>query len=353
MAHVILVDELEAALAAELRAAGAQVITSAELLATYPLSSWDDPAADELGHIPYTEELFAALGAMIARRVRAFVAAPYKVLALDADNTIWSGVVGEDGADGVVIDEGREALQRFALAQRDAGMLLCLCSKNVEEDVAEVFRRRAMPLRQEHLVTSRVNWAPKSENLRSIAAELGLGLEAFIFLDDSLVECAEVRANCPEVLTVQLPAGSAEAAALLRHVWAFDRWKVTDEDKRRLVRRLGLGHQLGHFGLQLRLDLARMLVRQRAMTTGVGVDLRAIQRHRAHLQDAHFPRHAQNLDEQSLDLLEKALAKRGDRVVIGMVVGGDVAERHRIVGRPLQLAAREDAGGVPIDDQAE
>jgi FkbH-like protein len=232
-AHAALAEELEGAIASELRAAGAQVITSAELLATYPLASWDDPAADELGHIPYTEELFAALGAMIARKLRAFTAAPHKVLALDADNTLWTGVVGEDGPDGVIIDEGRAALQRFAVAQHEAGMLLCLCSKNVEEDVAEVFRRRSMPLEQRHLVSSRVNWSPKSENLRDLAAELGLGLDAFVFLDDSLVECAEVRANCPEVLTLQLPAGSAEAAALLRHVWAFDRWKVTDEDRQR------------------------------------------------------------------------------------------------------------------------
>jgi FkbH-like protein len=231
--HAALAAELEAGIAAELRAAGGQVVTSAELLATYPVASWDDPAADELGHIPYTEELFAALGAMIARKLRAFTGAPHKVLALDADNTLWTGVVGEDGPDGVIVDEGRAALQRFAVAQHEAGMLLCLCSKNAEEDVAEVFRRRSMPLEQRHLVSSRVNWSPKSENLRSLAAELGLGLDAFVFLDDSLVECAEVRANCPEVLTLQLPAGSAEAAALLRHVWAFDRWRVTDEDRQR------------------------------------------------------------------------------------------------------------------------
>jgi FkbH-like protein len=232
-AYAALVAEIEAQLVDAIRAAGALVIPSAELLATYPVAAWDDSAADELGHIPYTGELFAVLGAVIARKVRAFTAAPHKVLALDADNTLWSGVAGEDGPDGVVIDAGREALQRFALAQREAGMLLCLCSKNTAEDVDEVFRRRAMPLRREHFVATRVSWSPKSESLRSIAAELGLGLDAFVLLDDSPVECAEVRAGCPEVLAVQLPASSAEAAALLRHVWAFDRWKITGEDRRR------------------------------------------------------------------------------------------------------------------------
>ena len=231
--YAALSAELEAQLAAEIRAVGALVIPFAELLDTYPMATWDDPAADELGHIPYTAELFAALGTIVARKLRAFTSAPHKVLAIDADNTLWSGVVGEDGPDGVVIDAGREALQRFALEQHQAGMLLCLCSKNAPEDVDEVFRRRSMPLAREHFVASRVSWASKAESLRSLAAELGLGLDAFVFLDDSRMECAEVRAGCPEVLTVELPASSTEAAALLRHVWAFDRWRITDEDRRR------------------------------------------------------------------------------------------------------------------------
>jgi FkbH-like protein len=228
-----LATETEATLAAEARAAGAHVVTSREMLALYPVAAWDDPAADELGHIPYTPELFAALGAVIARKVRARSAAPHKVLALDADNTLWTGVVGEDGPDGVLIDAGRADLQRFALAQRDLGMLLCLCSKNVAEDVDAVFARREMPLRREHVVAARVNWQPKSANLRALSAELSLGLDSFVFADDSLVECAEVRAHCPEVLTIHLPQDSAAAAALLRQVWAFDRWKVTDEDRQR------------------------------------------------------------------------------------------------------------------------
>ena len=97
----------------------------------------------------------------------------------------------------------------------------------------------------------------------------------------------------------------------------------------RLVRRLGLGHQIGHLGLQLRLDLARMLIGQRAVPAGVGVDLRAVERHRAHLQHAHLARQQQHLNEQRLDLLQKPPPERRDRVVVGMVVRRDEAERHR------------------------
>ena len=86
-----------------------------------------------------------------------------------------------------------------------------------------------------------------------------------------------------------------------------------------------------------------MLIRQRAVAAGIGVDLGAIQRHRAHLEHAHLARHRQHLDEQTLDLLEKPPPERGDGVVIGMLVRRDEAERHRVIARPLQLAAREHA----------
>ncbi len=228
------VAEHEATLAADLGAlAGVEVIRSAELVSAYPVGERFDPEGDALGHVPYTDAFFAVIGALIARKIRAYLTPPYKVLALDCDNTLWSGVVGEDGAAGVVIDEGRSDLQRFAVEQRRSGVLVCLCSKNVEADVDEVFATRAMPLQKADVVASKVNWLPKSENLRALAAELSLGLDAFVFADDSRVECAEVRAACPEVLTVELPESSAEAAALLRRLWAFDRWKVTDEDRRR------------------------------------------------------------------------------------------------------------------------
>ena len=121
----------------------------------------------------------------------------------------------------------------------------------------------------------------------------------------------------------------------------------------RRIRRFGLGHQIGHFGLQLRLDLARMLIRQRAVPAGVGVDLRAVERHRAHLQHAHLARQQQHLNEQRLDLLEKPSPERRDRVVVGMIVGRDEAERHRVIGRPLQLAARKHARRIAVNQNAQ
>src|SRR5439155_295703 len=148
----LLVSELE-------EIPGVHVIASSQLFDLYPVSNYDDPHADRVGHIPYTPAFFTALGTMIARRIHNIRSAPHKVIVLDCDQTLWKGVCGEDGPLAVEVDVPRRSLQEFMIAQRSAGMLLCLCSKNAEEDVTAVFDRNSgMVLRAEHIVASRVNW---------------------------------------------------------------------------------------------------------------------------------------------------------------------------------------------------
>ena len=207
------------------------LVTSSELTAIYPVSDYYDPHGSELGHIPYTPTFFSALGTMIARKIFKINSTPYKVIVLDCDQTLWQGVCGEDGALGVEIDPPRQAFQEFIVAQEQVGKLICLCSKNDESDVWAVFEHhQSMPLKRDHLVSWRINWKSKSENIQSLANELQLGLDSFIFIDDNPVECAEVQANCPEVLTIQLPQQSSRIPEFLKHIWAFDNLKVTKED---------------------------------------------------------------------------------------------------------------------------
>jgi FkbH-like protein len=213
---------------------GVHVVTSQELAATYPVAEYYDQHGDELAHIPFNPVFFTALGTMIARKISALNGARPKVIVLDCDRTLWGGVCGEDGPLGVQIDPARRAIQEFMVRQHDAGMLLCLCSKNNEEDVLDVLERRAeMALKREHIASWRINWRPKSENIKSLAQELNLGLESFIFMDDDPVECAEVQANRPEVLTFRLPENPTTAARFLKHLWILDHLNVTQEAKKR------------------------------------------------------------------------------------------------------------------------
>ncbi len=213
---------------------GVQLVTTAELFEYYPVQDHYDAQGDELGHVPYTPAFFTAVATMVARRYHALKRPPCKVIALDCDHTLWAGICGEDGPNGIEIDPPRRALQEFMRRQLDAGRLLCLCSKNNEADVTAVFERaKNMPLQPEHFVTRQINWNPKSANLRALAEELHLGLDSFVLVDDNPMECAEVAANCPDVVALQLPEDPQLIPQFLKHCWIFDTPKTTQEDAKR------------------------------------------------------------------------------------------------------------------------
>jgi FkbH-like protein len=209
-------------------------LISAKEMKNYGINDYYDPITDASGHLPFTPVYFAALGTELIRKIVALLNKPYKVLVLDCDNTLWQGVLGEDGPEGVRVSSGYFYLQSFVVKQYEAGVLICLCSKNDENDVLEFFDKNpTIPLKKSHLTAWQINWRPKSENIRQLAIELGLGLDSFIFIDDNPVECEEVRANCPEVLTLQLPGQSESIPAFLQNVWALDHVRVTEMDKQR------------------------------------------------------------------------------------------------------------------------
>ena len=205
------------------RLGGIEVLNYPAIIRAYDVQKVNDANTDEIGHIPYTSEFFAALGTAIARKLLALSEPRHKVILLDCDETLWSGACGEDGPCNIELLPPYLELQQFMLKQHESGSLLCLCSKNSEPDVIETFRIHSeMPLKLKHFAAWRINWEPTSSNLISLSNELLVPLEEMIYISRNPVEYAQVRVHNPEVLTLRLPSDPQEIPLFLNHLWIFD-----------------------------------------------------------------------------------------------------------------------------------
>lgn len=211
------------------------LITSATFARLYPSSAeWFDANMDRIANIPYTRLGYASIATMIARRLQALTRSPRKVIVVDADGTLWNGTVAEDGPLGVTIDADRLTLQRCLLDQVSRGRLLCICSKNIESDVWEVFDSHPdMLIKREHVTAWRIGWDPKPASLQSLAEDLDLAIGTFVFIDNDPGECAAMCAALSDVLTVELPAAGVPLGQFLDNIWALDFGWVTNESRNR------------------------------------------------------------------------------------------------------------------------
>jgi FkbH-like protein len=157
----------------------------------------------------------------------------------DLDNTLWGGVIGEDGMTGIKLGPefpgaAYQNLQRAMLDLTRRGILLALCSKNNVEDAMEALENHpGMILRPKDFSAVRINWSDKSQNLREIASELNVGTDALAFLDDNPVEREQVRNALPEVTILDLRGDPLTYAAIVRDCPAFERLALSSEDQQR------------------------------------------------------------------------------------------------------------------------
>ncbi|MGB6387052.1 MAG: HAD-IIIC family phosphatase [Terriglobales bacterium] len=167
-----------------------------------------------------------------------------KVLVVDLDNTLWGGVIGEDGMAGIKVGPeypgaAYQALQRALLDLSRKGILRAVCSKNNLDDAMEALETHpGMLVRAKHFAALRINWTDKSQNLREIAEELNVGVDALAFLDDNPFEREQVRAALPEVTVIDLshndlPKNPLEYAAAVRNCAVFERLTLSVEDQQR------------------------------------------------------------------------------------------------------------------------
>jgi FkbH-like protein len=197
-----------------------------------------DPKLFHLARMEWSPAFLPRVAAELVRHLVAARGLARKCLVLDLDNTLWGGVVGEEGPAGLRIGAGDPEGEAFLAFQRrvqeieERGILLAVCSRNNPADVEEVFAtRKEMALRREDFAALEISWNPKHEGLRRIAETLGLGLDSLVFLDDNPAEIDLVRQLLPAVQAVLLPPDPAEYVARLDALPWFEKAAVLPEDR--------------------------------------------------------------------------------------------------------------------------
>jgi FkbH-like protein len=215
------------------------VLDLARVASEVGLAQWYDQKLAVLARSPIGGAAQLALGRLLARHVRAVSRPPCKCLVLDLDNTLWGGVLGEEGIGGISLGEEHpgsifKAFQRGVLGYRDRGVLLAIASKNNAPDVDELFVKHAdMVLRREDFAARQIHWNDKATSLRAIAKELDIGVDSLAFFDDNPVERAWVREQLPEVTVIDVPKEPLRYLDALDESGAFDQLSITAEDRQR------------------------------------------------------------------------------------------------------------------------
>ena len=242
-----------------------RLLDVAGLAETVGLAAWHDPVLWTLAKQPFANTQIPLYADHLCRLLGAMRGRSRKVLVLDLDNTVWGGVIGDDGMNGIRIAQGDAAgeahlaVQRLALDYRERGVLLAVSSKNDDAVARRVFKEHPeMLLHEEHIAVFQANWNDKATNIRAIAEELSLGLDSFVFVDDNPVERALVRRYLPQVAVPELPADPALYARTVAAAGYFEATGFSDEDRKRAAlytdnaRRVALHGQIGSIDDYLR-----------------------------------------------------------------------------------------------------
>ncbi|MDX2505069.1 MAG: HAD-IIIC family phosphatase [Gammaproteobacteria bacterium] len=199
-----------------------------------------DPKLYYLAKMEWTEQALSVIAEMLLRYVIAILGRAKKCLVLDLDNTLWGGIVGEDGVDGLIFGEGSPAgeayydFQRYIRVLKERGIVLAICSKNNRHDVEDVFSNRGeMVLTLDDFSATKINWQHKHTNIQRLAGELNIGIDSMVFVDDNPVECELVRQMLPEVTTIELSCDPSLYVSQLKNLALFEKVAITDEDRQK------------------------------------------------------------------------------------------------------------------------
>jgi FkbH-like protein len=204
------------------------------------IDAWFDTGRWLQGKLEIAPQAAPLYGEMVARILAAQRGLSKKCLVLDLDNTLWGGVIGDDGLEGIVLGEGSAAgeahlaLQRYAKQLKERGVILAVCSKNDPAIAEAVFHEHPeMLLRRSDIAAFLANWEDKTENLKAIAAQLNIGIDSLVFVDDNPVERARIRQSLPMIAVPELPDDAAQYARCLADAGYFEAVAYTSEDRHR------------------------------------------------------------------------------------------------------------------------
>ena len=236
----LLVDEFNRHLAQTARRDSHLVLDVNALAGLVGQSAWSAGRYWYAAKYPFATGMIPIYADHVMRILAAQMGRSRRVLVLDLDNTMWGGIVGDDGIEGLALGNGsplgeaHSALQRMALSLKQRGIILCVSSKNDEAIALEVFRHHPeMILKEDDIVAFRVNWDDKAANIKAIADAIDLGLDSFVFLDDNPAERKRVRDALPAVAVPELPEDPSEWLAVFQAAGYFEQASFSREDQLR------------------------------------------------------------------------------------------------------------------------
>jgi FkbH-like protein len=237
-----LIDGVNHELAGMVLGSNDVLLDVAGLAETVGLADWHDTHLWNMAKFSFSTDMIPLYADHVARTIAAIRGKSRKVLILDLDNTVWGGVIGDDGLEGIKLAQGDaqgEAhleIQRLALNLRQRGVLLAVSSKNTDEVAREPFLKHPeMLLKLDHIAVFQANWNDKATNIQAIAEELSLGLDSMVFLDDNPVERGLVRKLLPQVAVPELPEEPDYYARTLAAAGYFEAVAVSGEDFKRAL----------------------------------------------------------------------------------------------------------------------
>ncbi len=259
------IHEVNAGIIASVSGTRDVLLDVAQLANTVGLANWHSPAHWNMAKLSFSDDYCPLYAEHVCRIIGALRGKSRRALVLDLDNTVWGGVIGDDGLGGIQLAEGDavgeayRAVQRLALDLRQRGVVLAVCSKNEDETARLPFQKHPeMLLRENHIAVFQANWKDKPANISAIAEELSLGLESMVFLDDNPAEREHVRQALPQVAVPELPDDPALYARTLSAAGYFEAVVFSREDMARAdfyqdnAKRIDLQRQSGDLGAYLR-----------------------------------------------------------------------------------------------------